>query len=128
MSENLHLLLNNIKGDWFLQENFYFLHNKKQKKYKERVSFLKNSQNTKFNTVDSIIKNINQQQSGFKIEKVSKHFIAITHTDKNQQVNYKEYIYLINNNFIISLIMIKKLQKKHYVGLKISSYIRLLQE
>nr|YP_010619647.1 hypothetical protein orf128 [Tayloriella tenebrosa]WAX03660.1 hypothetical protein orf128 [Tayloriella tenebrosa] len=128
MQNHIYLLLNQIKGDWLLQENFYFPCNKQQRKYKEKISFLKNSQINKLNISNNLIENINNKKLLFKLEKVKENLVTITRTNRNEQVNYKEYIYIINNNFMISLIIIKNLHKKQYVGLKISSYIRFTQE
>nr|YP_009393294.1 hypothetical protein [Symphyocladiella dendroidea]ARW61856.1 hypothetical protein [Symphyocladiella dendroidea] len=127
MQHNLSIFLNQINGDWCLQENFYLLFYKQQKQYKERVSFLKNPPDSKFHIFNFLIKNVNSHKSLFKLEKVTTNGITIIGINRNRQVNYKEYIYLINNNFMISLIIIKNLHKKKYLGVKISSYIRLMQ-
>nr|YP_010618872.1 hypothetical protein PN064_pgp118 [Deltalsia parasitica]WAX02885.1 hypothetical protein [Deltalsia parasitica] len=125
MQKNLHTLLNEIKGNWFLQENFYFLDSKRQKQYREKVSFVKNSQNNKFNIVSFLFNYINSDKSLFKLKKVKANIVTIT--NKNRHIYYKEYIHIVSNNFMISLIIVKNLQKKKYLGVKISSYIRLIQ-
>nr|YP_010619452.1 hypothetical protein PN189_pgp118 [Xiphosiphonia pinnulata]WAX03465.1 hypothetical protein [Xiphosiphonia pinnulata] len=127
MDNNLHILLNQIKGDWFLQENFYLLSNKQHKQHKERVSFVKNSQKGQFHIFNFLTENINSHRSIFKLEKVAINIVTVIRIHKNRQVNYKEYIYIINKNLMISLIIIKNLHKKKYLGVKISSYIRLIQ-
>nr|YP_010619259.1 hypothetical protein PNY92_pgp116 [Amplisiphonia pacifica]WAX03272.1 hypothetical protein [Amplisiphonia pacifica] len=127
MQNNLYTFLNRIQGNWFLQENFYLLPNKQHTQNKERVSFLKNSQNIRFDLPNFLIKNINSHKSLFKLEKAKANRMTIRSINRNGQVNYKEYIYLINNNLIISLIIIKNSHKQTYLGIKISSYIRLIQ-
>nr|YP_010619067.1 hypothetical protein orf130 [Pterosiphonia complanata]WAX03080.1 hypothetical protein orf130 [Pterosiphonia complanata] len=128
MQSNLSILLNKIKGNWSLQENFYFILNRKQKKYKEQASFLKNLKNNKFNIYNCLIENANNKKLIFKLEKVEKNLIIITNVHRNKKISSKEYIYIISNNFMISLIIIKNLTKKQYIGLKVSSYIRIIQK
>nr|YP_010618678.1 hypothetical protein PN024_pgp117 [Rhodomelopsis africana]WAX02691.1 hypothetical protein [Rhodomelopsis africana] len=128
MKDNLSILSNQIKGDWFLQENSYLTINKQQRKYKERVSFLKNSQSNRFNIGNCLLENANNKKLIFKVEEIKENLFTIISLNRNEQIKYKEYLYIISNNFMISLIIIKNLHKKQYIGLKISSYIRRIQK
>nr|YP_010850414.1 hypothetical protein Ycf58 [Lophurella caespitosa]WGH13217.1 hypothetical protein Ycf58 [Lophurella caespitosa] len=137
MNKNLYPLLEYIEGNWFLQENFYFTMNKKQKKCKEKISFFKklekiNTFKTKKNNTLSIynyfIENIQNGRYLFNIWKNKNYLIVMKQSSEKKKLEYKEFIYIISNNFMISLTIIKNLRSNHYIGLKVSSYIRLVRE
>nr|WGH13025.1 hypothetical protein Ycf58 [Echinothamnion sp.] len=129
MNKNLYPLLEHIQGNWFLQENFYLILNKKQITYKERVNFFKNfSKNNTLDIAKYYIKNINNQIFILKLEHNVNQLVLSKRINNTNKFNYQEFIYIISNNFMISLIIIKNLQKNQYMGLKISSYIRLIKE
>nr|YP_010850612.1 hypothetical protein Ycf58 [Lophurella hookeriana]WGH13415.1 hypothetical protein Ycf58 [Lophurella hookeriana] len=137
MNKNLYPLLEHIEGNWFLQENFYFTMNKKQKKCKEKVSFLKKfkkinmfktNENNILNIHNYFIEKINNSPYLFNIQTKKNYLIVMNQLNEKKKLGYKEFIYIISNNFMISLTIIKNLRRNHYIGVKISSYIRLMQE
>nr|YP_010619841.1 hypothetical protein PNW48_pgp117 [Symphyocladia marchantioides]WAX03854.1 hypothetical protein [Symphyocladia marchantioides] len=127
MENNSYIFLDQMKGEWFLQENFYLLFDKQQKHYKERVSLLKNSPNSKFDICSFLIENMSSDKSLFKLEKINANVFTIVGVNRSKQIDYKEHVCLVNNNLMISFIIIKNLQKKKYLGVKASSYIKLIQ-
>nr|WGH13811.1 hypothetical protein Ycf58 [Lophurella pseudocorticata] len=137
MNKNLYPFLEHIEGNWFLQENFYFTVSKKQKRCKEKVSFLKKlkkinmfktNKNNRLNIHNYFIENINSSTYLFNIQATKNHLIIMKQFSEKKKLRHKEFIYIISNNFMISLTIIKNLQRNCYIGLKISSYIRLMQE
>nr|YP_010851008.1 hypothetical protein Ycf58 [Aphanocladia stichidiosa]WGH14008.1 hypothetical protein Ycf58 [Aphanocladia stichidiosa] len=137
MNKKLYPFLENIKGNWFLQENFYFTKNKKHKKCKEKISFLKKLKKVNIFKTDKknilninnyYIENINNSTYLFNIKATKNHLIVIKEFNNQKKIRHQEFIYIISNNFMISLTIIKNLSRNHYIGLKISSYIRLMQE
>nr|YP_010851403.1 hypothetical protein Ycf58 [Echinothamnion hookeri]WGH14403.1 hypothetical protein Ycf58 [Echinothamnion hookeri] len=137
MNKNLYPFLEHIEGNWFLQENFYFIVNKKQKKCKEKISFLKTlkksnifktSEKNLLNIQSDFIKNINNGAYLFNRQETKNNLVIVKQFNNTKKLSYKEYIYIISNNFMISLAIIKNSRKNQYIGLKISSYIRLIQE
>nr|YP_009398032.1 hypothetical protein [Gredgaria maugeana]ARW67218.1 hypothetical protein [Gredgaria maugeana] len=129
MNKNLYPLLEHIKGNWFLQENFYFIFNKKQKKYKAKVNFFNNfSESNTFDINKYCIENTNDYIFILKLKHNVKNLVISKRIDNNNKFNYQEFIHMISNNFMISFIIVKNIEKNQYVGLKISSYIRLIQK
>nr|WGH12822.1 hypothetical protein Ycf58 [Echinothamnion sp.] len=137
MNKNLYPLLENIKGNWFLQENFYLINHKKQEKYKKKVSFLKTfnnnnlfkkKTNNNLNINNYFIENRDYKVFLFKIKQNQKNLVINKTINYSKRLKYHESIYIISNNFMISLVIVTKLESKQYIGLKISSYIRLIQE
>nr|YP_010851602.1 hypothetical protein Ycf58 [Echinothamnion hystrix]WGH14602.1 hypothetical protein Ycf58 [Echinothamnion hystrix] len=137
MNKNLYRLLEHIEGNWFLQENFYFTMNKRQKKCKEKISFLKKlkksnifrtNEKNLLNLHSYFIRNINNSTYLINVKGTKNYLVLFKQFNDTKKLSYKEYIYIISNNFMISLTIIKNLQKNNYIGLKISSYIRLIQE
>nr|YP_010851206.1 hypothetical protein Ycf58 [Aphanocladia delicatula]WGH14212.1 hypothetical protein Ycf58 [Aphanocladia delicatula] len=129
MNNNLYPLLEYIKGNWFVQENFYFISNKKQKQCKARVNFLNSfSQNNILDINKYCIENINDQIFILKLKHDVNNLVISKRMNYINKFNYQEFIYIISNNFMISFIIVKNVQKNQYMGLKISSYIRLIQQ
>nr|YP_010850810.1 hypothetical protein Ycf58 [Lophurella mutabilis]WGH13617.1 hypothetical protein Ycf58 [Lophurella mutabilis] len=132
MNKNLYPFLKHIEGNWFLQENFYFTMNKKQKKCKEKVSFFKKinmfktNENNILNVNNYFINNIHNSLYVFNIQANTNYLTVMKQLNEKKEIRYKEFIYIISNNFMISLTIIKNLRKNQYIGLKISSYIRLI--
>lgn len=141
-----------IQGTWFLQENLLLLNNKRKLKQEVSINFhgnyktyshkkriVNNTQNgyhiIQLNNIDnnyrrylnniflkifdekSYVKNLFHLQCRrkglFKIKKFYPH----------RKIVQDEYIYLINQNIMITINLTKNLENK-YLGIKISSYIK----
>nr|YP_009398238.1 hypothetical protein [Thaumatella adunca]ARW67424.1 hypothetical protein [Thaumatella adunca] len=140
----------NFEGQWFLQENIYISKHKIQKTYKQELIVIKNNNNLEIQSkINKIKKNIlyfninkiSKKLSQIKIVKIN-NLNIINHLNiksdlskfnlfktsmfiNNKSLNHEEYIYIINNNIIISVSLIKNLTNNIYLGIKMSSYIKL---
>nr|YP_009394741.1 hypothetical protein [Polysiphonia elongata]ARW63303.1 hypothetical protein [Polysiphonia elongata] len=148
MNSNNNFFLRYIKGKWFLQENLFLFRNRNQKKNESFVDF--NTMNKSlFDRKQLIIVN-NKENSIMVLEKIKNdkrkylshillknfnrnYFFDLESTRKgllrskkfysNKKVIQNEYVYLINQNIMITIILTKNLKGK-YLGIKISSYIK----
>nr|YP_009654353.1 hypothetical protein [Pleurostichidium falkenbergii]QCH39640.1 hypothetical protein [Pleurostichidium falkenbergii] len=145
MKINLNLLFKNIRGDWFLQEHFYFSSNKKQKKKKKKlIFFFENFKKNEGNILYELTKEASKQNRKiiissqyylnynkrllFKLKQVKSNLFIVTKLNKQKMVYSKEYIHIINTNIIIAITVIKNLEKNRYLALKVCSYIKLLNK
>nr|YP_009392038.1 hypothetical protein [Periphykon beckeri]ARW60386.1 hypothetical protein [Periphykon beckeri] len=121
MNKNLRIFSDHIGGDWFLQENLYYIQENIQKKNKYKINFLTNRTISK-----NFQKYIKSVGSKLKSQHKYKNLLKIGYINRN--LSYQEYIYIISNNLMIILIVIKNLNTKQYMSLKISSYIKLIDK
>ncbi len=113
MKKNFNSFSQYINGKWLLQENFYSLYSKTIENYHKKIQFLNKQENRNNNSLS-------------KIKKIKSDILIICTEKKNKKIFYKEYFYYISNNIIISFGILKHIKKQQYLGLKISSYIRIL--
>ena len=140
-----------MKGQWFLQENYYLLKKKQQIQYKKKLNFFidlnerenrylgKNKKHIILNKSILEASNINSKnlhfqiesfyknaKSSFCVEIVKEKLLKVCKLNNHRKTIYEEYIYLINQNVIISVTSLKSLNQKQCLGVRISSYIRQL--
>nr|YP_009394323.1 hypothetical protein [Leptosiphonia brodiei]ARW62885.1 hypothetical protein [Leptosiphonia brodiei] len=149
---NNDFFLRYIKGKWFLQENFLLLNNKRQLKQKTSINFhvnhkayfnkkqiVNSAQNgyniIKFNNRDNnyrrylndIFLKIFDEKSRIKnlfhLQLKLKGLFKIKKFYPHKKIIQDEYIYLINQNIMITINLTRNLKNK-YLGIKITSYIK----
>lgn len=148
MNNNNNFFLRYIKGTWFSQENLFLFKNSNQKKNESFVNFdtiskssfyrkqmisinnteksiiaLEKIKNSKRKYVSHILlKNFNSNYL-FDLESTRKGLLKSKKFYSKKKIIQNEYIYLINQNIMINIIVTKSLKGK-YLGIKISSYIK----
>jgi len=151
MNTSIHKFLKCIQGQWLLQENYYLLISKKQIQSKKKRNFLLNLYETQNQYIgknkEQIVLYTNGKRSNdinfkslyfklecfhkntksnFCVEMVKENLLRVYKLSEYKKITYEEYIYLINQNIIISITSIKSSDKKQYLSVKVSSYIRQL--
>lgn len=138
-----------LKSNWLLHENLFIFKDKKQKDSENFFTFkdhLKHSSNKKRN-YDQEINTIENKSSRsyeeinnylflrlfyisdyrevfFYLKYIRKGLFKILKLNFKKKVKQEEYIYIVNNNILINILLIKSLKNK-YLSVKISSYIRI---
>lgn len=145
---NRNFFLKYLTGKWLLQNNLFLLTQKKQKKSEQNINFNKSHYqlggSTKFikrknnvNYLTSVISlhrrknfhirgNINvsyDQKCFFYSEFLFKSLLKVTKINYKKRIVQHEYIYIVNENLMINMTLIKS-SKGRYLGGKISSYIK----
>lgn len=153
MNNTLNLLFDEVEGKWIYHQTFYCLINKvikinkqniyitklnslKKQEYINRHNYYiyeyKKSSNKKFvsqysykeNSIPTsgIIQKIeNSIKTKYDFKSYEKKYLKVSYNKK--EVKYCEYIYTINNNLRISIIIIKKLNK--YLAISFTSQIKI---
>ena len=145
---NINFFLKYLTGKWLLQNNLFLLTQKKQKKNEQDINFNKNYNNLNDSNQFIKIKNnisyltsvvgldpiLNFQISGnininydkkcfFYSECLFKSLLKITKINYKKRIVQHEYIYIVNQNLMINMTLVKS-SKGRYLGAKISSYIK----
>lgn len=149
---NRNFFLRYLKGEWLLQSNLFLFTTNKQSKNEQDINFNKtcyslNCDNSFFNKqnkinytisipVSNLIYNthistkllgsinINHEKKYFFYSNyLLKGLLAITKINYKKKVLQQEYIYLVNQNLMINISLIKSFKGK-YLGTKLSSYIK----
>nr|YP_009392250.1 hypothetical protein [Osmundaria fimbriata]ARW60812.1 hypothetical protein [Osmundaria fimbriata] len=153
MDTKFNTLLNSFQGKWFSQTNTYLLNSKKHKKYRKKIIVLiknkyiniysqsllklysnnvrlsnqllyKNINITNNQTVFSgNLTNITKQKLNFKL--INKNSMKMESQFFLNDIIYEEYLYQISHRFIISIGFLKSLSKFKYIGVTITSYIKI---
>lgn len=132
MKQELNKFSKYIKGEWLLQENFYLESNINIKNVKGKINFLQNSDNLLniFNSQNNnILKSLdfnNDSNIVLEIKGIENNKLIAYMEKKNKTVYYQEKVYNTSNNIMISFGVLKNIKGNKYIGLKISSYIRVL--
>lgn len=135
MNKKFNLFLKHIEGKWLLLENFHFLPKNNVKTQEGKVIFLQNytvikslkKDDKKYDIIDINCFNSDQNNNSLsEIKSIKHNLLVISITKNNKNLSYKEHLYKISENIIISLGILKNIQNNEYIGLKISSYIRIL--
>nr|YP_009394110.1 hypothetical protein [Rhodomela confervoides]ARW62672.1 hypothetical protein [Rhodomela confervoides] len=149
MQKTLNSFIEYCHGEWLLQTNTYILKSKVQRTNQQKTIIFIDSENlriydeannlqtySKFNLeinsndmfkkqilnsnetnkVQNVIFKVNMPES-----KLLKSLVLLNHQD----LVYEEYLYLINQNMMISLGLMKKSGQSHYVAIKLTSHIKL---
>lgn len=151
MTISLNLFFKDFEGKWLSQKNIYLLKNKKQKINNTLTKvlvnqdniILLNSQNLFYSySLDYLNKNLlnNFYLEGIKCNKnslsekldlsinlkfISLNLLKINCILAKKNLQYEEYLYSASNNLKISLGLLKKLNYKKYIGIVITSYIKI---
>nr|YP_009397628.1 hypothetical protein [Dipterosiphonia australica]ARW66814.1 hypothetical protein [Dipterosiphonia australica] len=138
MNKNLNLFSPNIIGNWFLQTNCYSLVYKKYHKYNAKLYLSRTIRNNIFikriKNNEKVILTLfyifkgKKRKIIYEIQKIKINLLLIKTLNNNVNSIYKEYIYIINSNLITSFATVKKIQDYQYLGLKVSSYIKLKEK
>lgn len=145
---NRNLFLKYLTGKWLLQNNLLLLKPKKQRKNERDINFNKSYCNlTDNNKCVHIKDNLNYLTSIVALELIQNSYISGNiniNCDKTcffyseylfksllkiTKINYKkkivqhEYLYIVNQNLMINMNLVKSSEGK-YLGAKISSYIK----
>lgn len=153
---NKKFFLRYLKGEWLLQSNLFFFTTKKQRKSEQDINFNKTYYNLSFdnsffnkrnkinytvsipvlNLIDNthistkLLGHMNIYQKNkyfFYSNSLLKGLLAVTKINYKKKVLQQEYIYLVNQNLMINISLIKS-SKGKYLGTKLSSYIRKRNE
>nr|QCI06211.1 hypothetical protein [Dicranema revolutum] len=149
-SKKLQTLINYLKGDWISQQTIYDFIEKKITSYEYKMKIFSSQQlneinlsvnsyicqyksskkiiydyvplNNKYPIIGKLKKKINDKvnQYIFKLNDINN--LKILHS--NNKIIYIEYIYLINSNFKISVIVIKK--SNQYNAISFTSDIKII--
>lgn len=149
MSLQLKSLFNNIEGNWLYNKTIYYLDSKKininksQKQITrlENLSLLNNvyicryknfsnkeiiynyiSRTNEYPTFGTLQKIYNNYIQEYEFQLNYNNNLKITYTKQN--IKYIEYIYFINTNFRISIVIIKRLSK--YIAICFNSEIKII--
>lgn len=151
MTINLKSFLKNFEGKWLLQKNIYLLTNKKQTtgndvievllkndftilnkinafysynfdSWQPSYSYKISSNNLKYNTNNVL----NPYKLNVNLKFVSSSLLKIYCEVINKSLIYEEYLYSVNNNFKLSIGILKNLRYKKYIATIVTSYIKLL--
>lgn len=144
MNNNFNNWLDQFYGNWITKKSIYLLKNKIQNNYEEALNIFKDTNTTNiysyqlnFNVLKNNNKNIYYQliclnnniqknnsklKQSYNINKINNKLLKIDLTTKSKNIIYSEYIYSINNNFKISIGLLKKNNK--YLLTIFTSYIK----
>nr|YP_009944576.1 hypothetical protein [Osmundea sinicola]QFR99870.1 hypothetical protein [Osmundea sinicola] len=130
-----------IEGKWLTQNNNYILNTKKRKSYLRELNIQvtqtpvishitsKHTQNIMVH-INHLCKNkvlriykINHSKT--TCEQIDHRLIKVNYTKIENKYYYEEYIYLFNANLIFSVGILKNKHKYNYIGIMITSYIKL---
>lgn len=139
-----------MEGSWSLQSNLYIQERKKQNKFQQRISLLNklSKVNTDLSEHDkkyyvykdksfSLLNHENKittlelnkdRKLCLSIKNVSNNLFQVTCKYKNNKVYYDEKLYIINKNIMISITLLKNTKNNKNIGLKVTSYVRSLQD
>lgn len=138
-------LTENFTGKWFTQISTYLLKRKRhQLNLKELYILINRTKNKSFieNNSDKYVSiNVCKQELGkqLKIHKINylntqmeinlkqieNNLFKVNYTIIKSKYIYEEYIYLINNNLMFSIGILKNNHNYNYYGVAITSYIKL---
>nr|ARW68284.1 hypothetical protein [Chondria sp. (in: red algae)] len=131
-----------FQGSWFSQTNVYMINSKKQKQFKRTLSLILNKtrkSNIKWFTNDNKMKakfNIHNtlklhkniflnENINLTIKVLSINLLKVDYGIILNNFIYEEYIYMIHNNLMFSSGILKEIKHHKYLGIVISSYIKL---
>nr|YP_009395571.1 hypothetical protein [Vertebrata isogona]ARW64583.1 hypothetical protein [Vertebrata isogona] len=136
-----------LKGNWLLHENSFIFKNNEQKdsenfvtftncsssdgrrKYYHNINILDNTYRTSYGKINNylflkLFYVKNYRDVLFYLKFIRKGLLTSIKLNFNKKVKQEEYIYIVNKNILINIILIKSL-KNQYLSLKVSSYIRI---
>jgi len=134
MNTKFNKLSKYIQGKWILLENFYFLTNnnvKNQEGSIELIDFKKimNQLEIKSDNFYSLMKveYLNGCDNDFIEKQKTVHNTLIASIRKKDgSLLYEEKLYNTSENIILAFGILKNVKKNKYIGLKVSSLIRIL--
>lgn len=152
METNLKSLLEYIEGDWSLQTNFYIHKEKKEHQVQQKINLFNTL--SKLNTslrnnnfhdqqyclhknklLSVIVKKNNihisegedSRKFFLSLKSLSTKSFQISCKSEEYEVYYDEKLYIINKNIMISTTLLKNVKNSRSIGLKVTSYVRSLQ-
>lgn len=132
MKKNISTFSRYIKGNWLLQENFYIESSINIKTIKGRINFLKNHDDISITENGNKSQNFNYSDFSrknnvlLKVKKTENNKLIVYVKNKSNKISYQEKLYNPSKNIMISLGVLKNIKRNTYIGIKISSYIRIL--
>ena len=137
-----HYVLRYLSGKWSTQERLLIFKNKNQKVSEKNLSFSHREKSRivqdRVLIIDINKKNqdhmdsflfrvniVNEERKGyFLINFTNKNLLKIIKISYNLHTILKEYIYIVNKNIIVSIVILLN-KYGQYLGIKVSSYIKL---
>nr|YP_009546314.1 hypothetical protein [Gelidium gabrielsonii]AYO27662.1 hypothetical protein [Gelidium gabrielsonii] len=123
---SLNKFIEKLQGKWYSNQTIYFISSKKIKNYRNTMIFKKNffkEDNLKqYNSAHIIYEKLASENSAYSYTILSDNCIKILSESKTYNIKYIEYIYSISQNFRISIVYIKNLQK--CLAVSFNSYIK----
>nr|YP_009565029.1 hypothetical protein [Gelidium galapagense]QBA96380.1 hypothetical protein [Gelidium galapagense] len=123
---SLNKFIEKLEGKWYSNQTIYFMLSKKTKSYRNTMIFKKNffkEDNLKqYNSPHIIYEKLAYKNLAYSYTILNDNCIKILSESKAHNIKYIEYIYSISQNFRISIVYIKNLQK--CLAVSFNSYIK----
>nr|YP_009244075.1 hypothetical protein Gele_056 [Gelidium elegans]AMK96317.1 hypothetical protein Gele_056 [Gelidium elegans] len=123
---NLNKFFEKIQGKWYSHQTIYFVSNKKVKNYRNIITlntnYFKENKLNQYNPYDIIHEEFIDDTLFYSYTILNSNCIKILSKSSEDNINYIEYIYSINQNFRISITYLKDLQR--CLAVSFNSYIR----
>nr|YP_009546537.1 hypothetical protein [Gelidium kathyanniae]AYO27885.1 hypothetical protein [Gelidium kathyanniae] len=118
---SLNKFIEKLEGKWYSNQTIYFISNKKTKNYRNTMIF-KEENLKQYNSPHIIYEKLAYKNLAYSYTILSDNCIKILSESKAHNIKYIEYIYSISQNFRISIVYIKNLQK--CLAVSFNSYIK----